>query len=684
MALLAELISDASIPGRFQLMSLTASEGLSRPFEYQVELLSDKPGLKLEDYLGKGMAVSLKLIEGKRYFHGLVSRFSHSGRRTRQFYHYTATLRPWFWFLSRTQDCRIFQEMTVVQIVEKVFADHSGIAKVKKKLQGSYTVWPYCVQYRESDMNFVARMLEQEGIYYYFEHTQSGHELVLCDNMSAHQAVSGYETIPFSANWAADEEMSEHVNSWGVGVQVLPTKTILGDYDFEKPATVLRKEHEVSRTHDLANYEVFDYPGEYTEPGDGTAYAKVRAQEQQAGFKQVNGDGDARGLSCGATFTVSGLPDDSQDGEYLTISTNIYVEEGVQIGAQERGEGHFSCHFQAMPSSEIFRPARTTPKPMVYGPQTAVVVGPSGEHIYTDKYGRIKVQFHWDRLGQKDDKTTCWIRVSQPWAGKGFGAISIPRIGDEVVVNFMEGDPDQPLVTGRVYNADFMPPYQLPAKSYLTGILTRSMGSTTATDANELRFSDEPGKEYIWLQAQKDFHREVENNDYDTVKNDQFIILAGNRQESVGKDIQLDVAGLVKTAIAGDNHLDVGGDDIHAVGGVINLKAGGDFALDSGGSGGMNMASGMDLKAGQDIKAEGGMNVHIKGGMNVTIEAGMTLTLKNASCSVVLGPSGVTIDGPLVNINCGGSGSAAQAAQPAKPADPQKAEKPAADSDPNA
>jgi type VI secretion system secreted protein VgrG len=240
MALLAELVSDASIPGRFQLMSLTASEGLSRPFEYQVELLSDKPGLTLPTYLGKGMTVSLKLIDGKRYFHGLVARFAHTGRRTRQFYHYTATLRPWFWFLSRTQDCRIFQDMTVVEIVEKVFADHSAIAKVKKKLTGTYTKWTYCVQYRESDMNFVARMLEQEGIYYYFTHTQAGHELVLCDNMSAHTAVGGYETIPFSANWADDEEISEHVSSWGVGVQVLPTKAVLGDFDFEKPATVLR------------------------------------------------------------------------------------------------------------------------------------------------------------------------------------------------------------------------------------------------------------------------------------------------------------------------------------------------------------------------------------------------------------------------------------------------------------
>jgi type VI secretion system secreted protein VgrG len=685
MALLAELVSDASIPGRFQLMSLTASEGLSRPFEYQVELLSDKPGLTLPDYLGKGMTVSLKLIDGKRYFHGLVARFAHTGRRTRQFYHYTATLRPWFWFLSRTQDCRIFQDMTVVEIVEKVFADHSAIAKVKKKLTGTYTKWTYCVQYRESDMNFVARMLEQEGIYYYFTHTQAGHELVLCDNMSAHTAVGGYETIPFSANWADDEEISEHVSSWGVGVQVLPTKAVLGDFDFEKPATVLRKEHSVSRTHDLASYEVFDYPGEYTEPGDGVAYAKVRAEEQQAGYKLVNGDSDARGMTCGSTFTVSGLPDEAQNGEYLLTSTNIYVEEGVQVGAQERGDGHYSCHFQAMPTAEIFRPSRTTPKPMVYGPQTAMVVGTEGEgKIHTDKYGRIRVQFHWDREGKKDEgKSTCWMRVSQPWAGKNFGAISIPRIGDEVVVSFMEGDPDQPLVTGRVYNADYMPPYELPAKAFLTGILSRSVGSTAAAEANELRFSDDPGSEYIWLQAQKDFHREVENDDHDTVKNNQYIDVTGDREEKVGKDVQFTVGGSVKTAIAVDNHLDVGGDHIQAAGGVLNIKAGRDFALEAGSNGGMKIGSALDIKAGTDMKAEGGMNVDIKGGMNVTIQAGMTLTLKAGACTVVLGPSGVSIDGPMVNINCGGGGGSAQSASPAAPAAPQAAKAPDADVDPN-
>lgn len=680
---IAELICNVPGSGKMQLLSMSGTEGLSRPFEYQVEILCDKGDLDLPKFLGKSMTVEVEQpVGGKRHFNGLVSRFVQSGRRTKHYYHYQATLRPWFWFLSRTQDCKIFQEKTVVQIVEEVFGDHTSVAKFKKSLRASYTPWTYCVQYRESDMNFVARMLEQEGIYYYFEHTENGHEMVLCDGISAHSAVSKYATIPFEASWNEREDITECIKSWGSAVQVLPTKAVLADYDFERPARPLSQDSTVSRSHELNSYEVFDYPGEYTTDGDGAAYAKIRAQEQQAGFQTINGNTDSRGLTCGHTFKVAGLPNRPQDTEYLTLSTSIYLEEGVQIGGEDAGSAQYSCDFQVMPTTDVFRAPRTTPKPMVHGPQTAKVVGPSGSHIHTDKYGRIKVQFPWDRLGKNDDKSSCWVRVSQPWAGKGFGAISIPRIGDEVVVSFLEGDPDQPLITGRVYNAEFMPPYALPANSSMTGILTRSMGSTTATDANELRFEDKPGSEYIWLQAQKDFHREVENNDYDTVKNDQFITLAGNRQESIGKDVHLAVAGKVNQDYGSDHHVSVGGDFLHDAGGVIHLKSGGEFTLDSGAAGGMNFAQALDLKSGADLKAEAAMNAHIKGGMNVTIEAGSTLTLKAGAGTIVIGPGSISIDAPMVKINSGGGGGSASAASPGKPSKPAKPTKPEADKDP--
>ena len=465
-------------------------------------------------------------------------------------------------------------------------------------------------------------------------------------------------------------------------MQVLPMQVVLADFDFERPASPLSQSGSVTRSHAQSGAEVFDYPGEYTVDGDGTAYARIRAQEQQASYRVASAQTDARGVACGHTFKVRGLPDGALDDEYLVVSTNIHVQEGVQVGGEEGGEGHYACDFQAMPTADTFRAPRVTPKPMVYGPQTAKVVGPSGEPVYTDKYGRVKVQFHWDRLGKNDDKSSCWVRVSQLWAGNGFGAISIPRIGDEVVVSFLEGDPDQPLITGRVYNAQFMPPYALPANSHTTTILSRSMGSSDGDSANELRFCDKPGEEYIWLQAQKDFHREVENNDHDTIKNDQYITVVKKRQEDIGTDLEQTIGGKAKIKVASDYHVTAGGDHLHDAGGVININAGGDFALESGGKGGIKTAQALDIKAGMDVKTEAGMSMHIKAGMSLTIESGMSITLKAGAGTIVIGPGTISIDAPMVNINGGGGGGSASAASPAKPAKPEAPAKPAAVKDP--
>jgi type VI secretion system secreted protein VgrG len=679
MAIYAELTCSAPGADDLQLVSMTASEGLSRPFEIVVDLLCTKSNLSLPGFLGKSMSVTLEVSDGKRHFNGLVARFSQTGARTKEAIGYQAVLRPWWWFLSRTQDCKIFQNKTVVEIIEEVFNDHASLKKFKNKLSGTYTKWEYCVQYRESDMNFVSRLMEQEGIYYYFEHTSSGHEMVLCDGASCHAAFPGYSDIPYAGTWRG--EHWEALRSWNSGVQVLPGKVVLADFDFTRPATQLSKSHAVTRSHDLASFEVFDYPGEYTVDGDGVAYAKVRAQEQQAGYMLMTGDADSRGVACGHTFNTTGLPNASENGEYLVVSTHIHVDE-LSASGEEGEEGHYACQFQVMPSSNVFRATRSTPKPMVHGPQTAMVVGPSGEHIHTDEHGRVKVQFHWDRLGERNESSSCWVRVSQPWAGKGFGMINIPRIGDEVVVSFLEGDPDQPLITGRVYNADFVPPYELPANASITGIFSRSVGDTDKAKANELRFEDKPGEEYIWLQAQKDFHREVENNDRDTVKVDQLITVGGKRQEDIGGTLEQTVTGAVKTTYEADHHHKVGGDFIAQAGTAINLKAGSDLAIEATSAGGLKVGQGLDVKAGMDFKSEAGMNMHIKAGMNVTIEAGMTLTLKAGAGTIVIGPGTITIDAPMVSINGGGGGGSASAASPGTPAAPEAAEKAEADSDP--
>jgi type VI secretion system secreted protein VgrG len=654
MALLAELICDVPNAGKLQLMSLSASEGLSRPFEFQIEFVSPKPDLKLADFLGRSMTVELLLGNGgKRYFNGLVARFSQSGRRTRHFFHYQAVLRPALWFLAHSQDCRIFQKKAAMKIVSEVLGNAVASVNEVKKITDRNSALEYCVQYRESDLNFISRLLEQEGIYYYFKHSRNSHEIVFCDGPSSHSAFSGYETIPYGAYQARADDY-EAIRSWSIGAQVLPSSVVLGDFDYLKPGAPLSANGQVKRSHQLASHEVFDYPGEYRESADGDHYAKVRAEAQQAGYIVASGTTDAHGLCCGHTFRASALPDSSQDVEYLVLSTNIYVEEGLQTGSDDAELGQFSCSFQAMPSSHTFRPPHLTPKPMVAGPQTAKVMGPSGEHVHTDEHGRVKVLFHWDRAGTKvkDDSVSCWVRVSQPWASKGFGMVNIPRVGDEVVVSFLEGDPDQPLVTGRVYNGEAKPPYELPANASITGVLTRSMGKTDATQGNELRFEDKAGAEYIWLQAQKDFHRHVENNDTDTVGADQAITVKGKRQESIGADLEQKVTGNVKTTYERDHHHKVTGDLLVGTNGVINLAAMRDFALEA-------------------------LNVHAKGKIGVTLEATASLTLKVGGSSIVISPASITIDAPMVSINGGGSGGSASA-----PAAPQAAQAPQADTDP--
>lgn len=655
MANLAELISNVPNQGKLQLMSFSASEGLSRPFEYQVEFLSPKPDLKLEDFLGQSMTVAMHLPgEARRHFNGLVAQFYQSGRRTRQFFHYQAVLRPWFWFLSHNQNCRIFQNMRPLEIVTEVAGKHGAIVQLRKQCQATYAMREYCVQYRESDMHFIARLLEQEGIYYYFQHQAGGHEMVLCDSPSSHQSYPGYPTINYGANWA-ESDHGEFIQTWRIGTQVLPTSVVLQDFDYLQPASPLSASGHVPRGHALSKHEVFDYPGGYRKPDEGKSYAQIRAEEGQAGFVLASGDTDARGMSAGYTFKAKSLPDASQDKEYLVLSTDIYLEEGLQIGGDEGGEGTFKCQFQAMPTSHVFRPQRATPRPLIPGPQTATVVGPAGKPYQTDEHGRVKVLFHWDREGQKvkNETCSCWIRVSQPWAGKGFGMINIPRIGDEVVVSFLEADPDQPLITGRVYNKDFPPPYELPEQAAVTGVLTRSMGKDARDLANELRFNDDPSKEYIWLQAQKDFHRLVKNEDHDTVKADQFIQVDGNRQEKIGKALDQTVTGDVKASYGRDCHHQITGDWIAAAGGVIHLSAGQDVAMGANNS------------------------LHAKALNTITLEAGMSLTLKAGACTVVIGPSSISIDAPMVNINGGGSGSGANT-----PARPQAAKVPMADKDP--
>jgi len=548
------------------LESMNISEGLSQLGGMQLHLLSEKATLAPQDLLGKPVTVHVDLADGsQRHFHGYVTRFGLGTPRGRYFA-YQAEVRPWLWFLTRTSDCRIFQEMSVPDIVKKVFDDHASVAQVKLKLFRSYRPWTYCVQYRESDFQFVTRLLEREGIYWYFEHTDGKHELVLMDSLSAHDAISGEGAIRYIEDPSNAPPDQEYISNWTFSQEVKTGKMVLTSYDFERPATSLMVDASLSRSHDQAAAERFDFQGDYTQSSDGKQFAEDWLDEVQARHHRLQGAGNAMGLEAGRTFELVKHPRDDQNAKYLLTR----VEIKAQVGVFEAGESgsQYRVDFEAIPASQQFRPPRTTPKPFVQGPQTAVVVGPSGDEIFTDKYGRVKVQFHWDRLGKKDDKSSCWVRVSQPWAGQNFGFMHIPRIGQEVVVSFLEGDPDQPLITGRVYNAQQMPPWDLPANATQSGVLTRSSKGGAYANANALRFEDKKGAEQVWLHAEKDQAIEVENDEshwvgHDrskTIDHDEMVHVKHDRMETVDNDESITIHHDRKERVDNDETIGIGRD----------------------------------------------------------------------------------------------------------------------------
>ncbi len=644
------------------LRNMTGREELGRLFQYELSLSSDDNAIKVDDILGQNVTIRLDLEDDKkRYFNGFVSRFAQTGRsQTHSTYH--ATIRPWLWFLTRRADCRIFQEMTVPEIVKKVFKD-DGFTDFDESLSGSYDKWTYCVQYRETDFNFVSRLMEQEGIYYYFKHEDGKHTLMLCDSDGAHEALAGNEEVPFRP--PSNQVTEQHIYDWSITQEVLPGLYSLTDYDFEKPSVDLAAQSKIERNHANAKYEYYDYPGEYLEESGGKGYAKARIEEIQWQHEKVAGAGTVRGFHPGGLFKLIDYPRDDQNREYLVVSANheLYSAE-FETGGGTGGGPTCVCGFTAIESKTPFRTPRMTSKPIIQGPQTAIVVGPSGDEIYTDKYGRIKVQFHWDRQGKKDENSSCWIRVAQVWAGAAWGGIQIPRIGQEVMVEFLEGDPDQPIITGRVYNAEQMPPYGLPDNATQSGIKSRSTKGGGDANFNEIRMEDKKGSEELYLHAEKDHTNITENDRNEDVGHDRTLHVGHDKSETIDNDKAIEVAknhdekiGVDKTMTVGANHTETIGSnmeiDIGAnltenvaiayaenVGAAMALNVGAVLAIDVGAAMSTNVGAAKSLTVGannskdvggDDTEAVGGSKtVTIAKELTETIDGGHTETVKKA------------------------------------------------------
>jgi type VI secretion system secreted protein VgrG len=637
---------------------MVAREELGRLSEFEIDLLSPRKDIKFSEILSKNVTVRLELYnEEDRYFNGFVTRFSQVGMRGR--YHlYHASVRPWLWFLTRTADCRIFQKITVPEIVEKVFGDHS-LADFKLELTGTYRKWEYCVQYRETDFNFVSRLLEQEGIYYYLDHVEGRHTLVLTDSYSGHAPFPGHAVIPYIPLDRRRAEQ-ESIHEWTIAHAVQSGKFVIDDYNFTEPKVVRMANRHNVRSHELADQELYDYPGEYEKKPEGDHYVQARLEEVQSRFERVDGSTNTRGLCTGSLFDLIGHPRADQEREYLVVRAThdlVYSE----YESMEGQGSNYGCNFTVINSQEPFRPQRTTPKPIVQGPQTAMVVGPAGDEIHTDEYGRIKVQFHWDRLGKHDEDSSCWMRVAQTWAGNNWGATFIPRIGQEVVVSFLEGDPDSPLVTGSVYNAIQRPPYLGQGRDgkhandpHVSGIKTSS--TKGGSGYNELRFDDTAGKEQVFIHAQHDMDTRVKNIMKRDIGADRHTHIGGNDISKIDKSVFLEIVENESNTVGANKAETIGADHDHLVKGNQNADVNGTASLTVGQK--------LQQKVGTNAALEAGQEIHLKAGMKVIIEAGMQITLKGPGGFVDIGPAGVTIQGTMVLINSGGAAGAGSGSSP--------------------
>jgi type VI secretion system secreted protein VgrG len=516
-----------------RVLRMHGEEGISRLFEFELELVSENPAIAFANVVGQSATLTFSTVGADRHVNGIVSRFE-QGAIGKRFTKYSLHLVPRLWRLQHRVDCRIFQERTTLQIVEEVLQEagipSSALSSVKLK-KSAYGKREYCVQYQESDWDFVSRLLEEEGIFYFFEHTKNAHVLVLGDDTGAHGDIPGDATVVFREPSGFNPE-DEYVGTFRYAQSVHTGAATLRDYSFERPKQNLETRDQGDLDHDLA---AFEYPGFYSAEDQGGRLAIVRRQEREALRRLAVGHSVCRRLVPGYRFTVHDHSRQDFNAAYLIthLVHNAYEPQALEQEAPaNETETEYGNEFRCIPSTVPFRPRRTTRRPAVRGPQSAVVVGPKGEEIYTDPFGRIKVQFHWDRRGKLNEHSSCWIRVATPWAGAQWGAIQIPRIGWEVMVAFLDGDLDRPIVIASLYNANQMPPYALPDNKTQSGI--RSASTPGSAGFNEIKFEDKKGGEQFAMHAQKDMST--------TVLNDQSNTVQGNFSETITKNATITIA----------------------------------------------------------------------------------------------------------------------------------------------
>ena len=622
-------------------------EALSSLFEFSVEMQSDSRDLAAPDILGQSVTIEIKALNGaKRYLNGQCVQFEYTGvaeTATGRYYKYFARLRPSLWYATRGSDYKVFQKMDVPSIVKDRLSKYPFA--IDDRTTAAYPVLDYVVQYKETDFAFASRLMEKEGIYYYFEHSMGDHVMVLADSLAAHAYYPDYETVPFYApDMTYSDDARDNYSEWKVSHTVDPGTYATDDFDFKQPAADLTIVKDHARPNANSSYEIYDFPGGYTDMGDAEHYSQVRMEELQNGIEVVKGQGQVRGAAVGFLFTLENHKRQDQNREYLITYVKYTARDDRYEAAGDTGIYSYDAGVTCMPTTEVYRPKRVTPTPKTYGSESAIITGPKGEEIYTDPYGRIKLQFHWDRYGTWDENSSCWIRVSSPWAGSNFGGIFIPRIGQEVLVDFINGNPDRPMVVHRVYNEDNMPPWDLPANDTQSGYLTRSTRGGAAGpglkdgagDANAVRFDDRLGEEQLWIHAQLDQLTEVENDEEKWVGRDRKKDIDRDETNTIGRDRTETVKGNEKITVVGNQTITIKGSRAETVG--------------KGEVVGITGSQAITVSDTQALTVKNDIAMHSTDG-EIVIVAAKKITLAVGGSSIVITPEKITVVAPEIFLN---------------------------------
>jgi len=672
--------------GPLRVVRFAGDEGLSRIFEFQIEVASD--GAELDDYVGKTGVLTIEGIDEPRHVHGFIRHAEYVGE-SRNYLLHELVLVPQIWRLQNRQDCRIFQEMRTPDIIQQVLVE-AGVPtdKFRFDLSGTYAPRNYCVQYRESDLDFISRLLEEDGIFYFFEHTPDKHVLVMADKPGAHPAIPGNPVLWFNPPGGFVNDR-EHVDAFRFGQSVRPGRVSLRDFYFPKPDAKMEVNEASDRDPEL---EVYDYPGEYRDPergapDRGATIARTRLEALQVPRRLGNGNSDCMRLVAGHTFTLQAHPANEFNRAYKLVRVVHHAAQPQVLDEDASGEFSYHNEFVCMESSVPFRPARVTPRPFVRGIQSATVVGPQGEEIHTDEQGRVKVQFHWDRRGAHDEHSSCWIRVSQLWAGPGWGAMFLPRIGHEVLVDFIEGDPDRPIVTGRVYHGLNDTPYRLPQEKTKSTI--KSDSSLGGGGFNEFRYEDRKGDEQVFLHAERNLDIWVKNDRMEAIRHDRHLIVGDTANGKVGTKCE---------AVLLDKHVKVHRHEHRHNGGDVYLRIGGvdgdghqHVTIEANQHERIEKDAHLHVKGKRLVKVdqkeshiveedshsytrklhalEAGQELHLKA-PKIVIEATTAITIKGPGGFITIDASGVVVQGTLVRINSGGSALSGSGANPDTAVDP--------------